>query len=95
MNNCEINMGYCNAMPEPVSRAPMSEMLGMADCMGKDALELTKVIHAFLCGNATEGCGVEKKVHSCYTEKMEGHCEDLRVLVDVLHELCNVLGCSR
>ena len=91
MNLCANDMPVCTTEPKEAEIVTLTELMGVANCMGDDALGKAVRIGNHLFGETTSGC--EKKESKCYCEVMKEHCYTLEKLNSALSKIIDLLGC--
>ena len=91
MNFNNDNMPTCCEAPIEPHGLTLTELMGIADCMGDDALGKAVRISNHLFGETTSGS--EKKESKCYCEVMKKHCNTLEKLNSALSQIIDLLGC--
>ena len=90
----ESQVPLCNAEPMGKPSITLTEMMGEANGLGKEALIMAKVISKHFFGDNAENPQLERK-SNCYYDVMVEHCDILKELCETLHIVCGKLGCDR
>ena len=90
----ENNVPVCEAEGMVRQNTTLTELMGEANSLGKEALIMAKIIHKHFFFDGTDNAQNEVKTN-CYYDVMIEHRTTLKELCETLHNMIEKLGCER